>query len=483
MGIKPIPSAVAIVLTLLIWFGIPVPEGVTPEAWHLLALFVGTIAAIIGKAMPIGAVAIVAITAVAFTGVTSEKAAQATNDALSSLNNSLIWMIGIAIILSRGLLKTGLGTRISYILLSKFGKSPLGVAYSLSIADLVIAPVTPSNTARGGAIVHPIMRAVADTFDSRPEDGTEGKIGKYLSLVNYHANIISCMIFVTATAPNPLVVDLVAKAGIADVSLSWSTWFTAMVLPGLVCMFLMPLILFVLYKPELSKTPDAPEMARKKLKEMGPMSRNEKIVLSIFGLLLLLWAGVPEMLLGVKVNATAATFLGLSLMLIAGVLSWDEVLKEKGAWDTIIWFAALVMMATFLNKLGLISWLAESLRGGIQAMGLNWVWGCALLALAYIYSHYMFASGTAHVTAMFGAFYAAGVALGAPPMLYALILAAATDIMMSLTHYASGSSPVIYGSNYVTMGEWWKAGFIMSVFEILVFCTVGVAWWGILGYF
>jgi DASS family divalent anion:Na+ symporter len=248
-------------------------------------------------------------------------------------------------------------------------------------------------------------------------------------------------------------------------------------------MFLMPLILFVLYKPELSKTPDAPEMARKKLKEMGPMSRNEKIVLSIFGLLLLLWAGVPEMLLGVKVNATAATFLGLSLMLIAGVLSWDEVLKEKGAWDTIIWFAALVMMATFLNKLGLISWLAESLRGGIQAMGLNWVWGCASLALAYIYSHYMFASGTAHVTAMFGAFYAAGVALGAPPMLYALILAAATDIMMSLTHYASGSSPVIYGSNYVTMGEWWKAGFIMSVFEILVFCTVGVAWWGILGYF
>ncbi len=83
---------------------------------------------------------------------------------------------------------------------------------------------------------------------------------------------------------------------------------------------------------------------------------------------------------------------------------------------------------------------------------------------------------------MFGAFYGAGLALGAPPMLFALIMASATGIMMSLTHYASGSSPVIYGSNYVSMTEWWKAGFIMSVVEILIFGTIGIIWWKVLGY-
>lgn len=494
MGFKPIPAAIAVVLTLIIWF-IPAPEGVSVNAWHLLALFVGVIAGIIGKAMPIGAMAILAMTLVAILQVTVPeldaqgkpitKAAEiAAKDALSSLNNTLIWMIGVAIMISRGLLKTGLGKRIGYLFLATFGKKTLGVAYSLALCDLLIAPVTPSNTARGGAIVHPIMRAIASTFDSTPEKGTEKKIGRYLALVNYHANIISCLIFVTATAPNPLVVKLVAEATGAQINLTWTTWFVAMVVPGLLAMALMPIILFYLYKPEITHTPDAPELARSQLKEMGKMSPHEKIMLGVFGILLLLWAGVPEIIFGkaYAINATTTTFLGLSLLLITGVLTWDDVLKEKGAWDTIVWFAALVMMANFLNKLGLITWFSSALGESIRSMGLNWIWGCVLLTLAYIYSHYMFASGTAHVTAMLGAFYAAGLALGAPPMLFALILAASTGIMMSLTHYASGSSPVIYGSGYVTMTEWWTAGFIMSVVEMLIFSTVGILWWKALGY-
>ena len=492
MGFKPIPAAVAVVLTLILWF-IPAPEGVAPNAWHLLALFIGVIAGIIGKAMPIGAMAVLAMTIVALLQVTvpemgadgkpiKNPSAQAAKDALSSLNSTLIWMIGIAIMISRGLLKTGLGTRIGYLFLSIFGKKTIGVAYSLALCDLLIAPVTPSNTARGGAIVHPIMKAIAASFDSNPEKGTQNKIGRYLALVNYHANIISCLIFVTATAPNPLAVDLIAKATDSKIHLSWGTWFTAMVVPGLVAMAVMPIILFFLYKPEITSTPDAPEMARTKLKEMGPMSKGEKIMLGVFAVLLLLWAGVPDMLFGVKVDATTTTFLGLSLLLLTGVLTWDDVLKEKGAWDTIVWFAALVMMATFLNKLGLIKWFSDMMGQQIQGIGLSWVVGCALLAVVYIYSHYMFASGTAHVTAMLGAFYAVGLHLGAPPMLFALILAASTGIMMSLTHYASGSSPVIYNSGYTTMGEWWIAGFVMSLVEILIFCTIGLLWWKTLGY-
>ncbi|WP_416190779.1 DASS family sodium-coupled anion symporter [Neisseria sp. CCUG12390] len=492
MGFKPIPAAVAVVLTLLIWFGIPVPDGVSPQAWHLLALFVGIIAGIIGKAMPIGAMAMLAITLVALTGVTvpemvdgepvKNPAGQAMKDALSSLNNSLIWMIGVAIMISRGLLKTGLGARIGYLLISWFGKRTLGVGYSLAFADLFIAPVTPSNTARGGAIVHPIMKSIALSFDSDPEKGTEKKIGKYLALVNYHANIITCCIFITATAPNPLVVELVAKATNSDIHLTWGTWFMAMVVPGMVALLIMPLVLYFLYPPEIKQTPNATSLAKEELQKMGPMKRDEKIMLGIFLLLLLLWAGVPEMLFGVKIDATATTFLGFSLCLLTGVLTWEDALKEKGAWDTIVWFAALVMMANFLNKLGLIGWLSDYLQAGISGMGMGWVGGCALLVAAYVYSHYMFASGTAHVTAMFGAFYGAGLALGAPPMLFALIMAASTGIMMSLTHYASGSSPVIYGSNFVTMQEWWKAGFIMSVLELLIFGTIGILWWKILGY-
>ena len=485
MGFKPIPMAIAVAIGLLIWFAVPVPHGVTPDAWHLLALFVATIAAIIGKAMPIGALSMLAIALVAVTGVTSDNPATAIGDALSSFANPLIWLIGVAIMISRALLKTGLGARIGYNFIALFGRHTLGIGYALAAAELTIAPVTPSNTARGGGIIHPIMRGIAGSFGSDPEQGTQGRIGRYLALVNYHANPITSAMFITATAPNPLIVKLVADATGAQVQLSWGTWALAMLLPGIVALLLMPLVIYLMYPPEIKRTPDAANFARGKLREMGPMSRDEKILLGVFALLLFLWASVLERLIDSSwaVDATTAAFIGLGVLLLTGVLKWEDLLKEKSAWDTVVWFSALVMMATYLNKLGLIAWVSKGIETGIGGLGFeHWFPACSLLLLAYLYAHYMFASTTAHITAMFGAFYAAGLALGAPPFLFALLMAAASNIMMTLTHYATGTSPVTFGSGYATLGEWWKAGFVMSVVLIIVWVLVGAAWWKLLGY-
>lgn len=484
IGFKPVPAAVAVVLALLIWFAVPVPEGVTPEGWHLLAMFVGVVAAIIGKAMPIGAIAMIAITLVALTGVTDDTPAGAIKDALSSFSSSLIWLIGVAVMISRGILKTGLGARIGYLFIAVWGKKTLGIGYSLALSELLLAPVTPSNTARGGGIIHPVMKAIASSYDSDPEKGTQNRMGKYLSLVNYHSNPITSAMFITATAPNPLVVELVAKATGSDIQLSWGTWALAMLLPGLIAMILMPAVLYFIVPPEVKETPNAMQFAKDRLKEQGPMSRGEWIMLGIFGILLVLWAGIPALLLGkaYAVDATTTAFIGLSLLLLSGVLTWDDILKEKSAWDTITWFAALVMMASFLNKLGVVTWFSGLLESGIASTGMGWMGACALLLLAYLYAHYMFASTTAHITAMFGAFYAAGIALGAPPMLFALLMAAASNIMMTLTHYATGTAPIIFGSGYSTLGEWWRVGFIMSVVNLLVFVVIGGIWWKVLGY-
>ena len=483
-GFKPVPASIACAIGLLIWFVIPVPQGVAPQAWHLLALFVATIAGIIGKAMPIGALSILAIALVAVTGVTSDSPATAIADALSSFANPLIWLIGVAIMISRALIKTGLGARIGYGFIAVFGKRTLGIGYALALAELTIAPVTPSNTARGGAIMHPIMRGIAASFDSDPAKGTQDRIGKYLALVNYHANPITSAMFITATAPNPLIVKLVADATGAQIQLSWASWALAMLLPGLVALALMPWVIYLLHPPQIKSTPDAAKLAKRKLAEQGPVNRGEKIMLGVFLLLLVLWAGVPAMLLGPDwdVDPTATAFIGLGLLLLTGVLEWDDVLKEKSAWDTIVWFSALVMMATFLNKLGLIGWFSATLETGIGHLGLGWAGASALLLLAYLYAHYMFASTTAHITAMFAAFYGTGLALGAPALPFALMMAAASNIMMTLTHYATGTSPVIYGSGFTTLGEWWRVGFVMSLVLLLVWLVVGGAWWSVLGY-
>lgn len=482
--IRIAPGLISIFLTVVLWFFVPVPDGVSANAWHLLALFVGTVVAIIGKAMPIGAIAILAITMVALTGVTSDSPSGAIKDALSGFSNSLIWLIGIAIVISRGLAKTGLGNRIGYYFISLFGKKTIGIGYALALSELVIAPVTPSNTARGGGIIHPIMKSIATSFGSLPEEGTSRKIGHYLALVNYHINPITSAMFITATAPNPLIVKLISDATGASISITWGTWALAALLPGLVCIVLVPLVVYAIYPPEIKSTPDARDYAKSKLTEMGPMSYGEKVMVAVFALLLILWAGIPAMLFGAEyaVDTTAVAFLGLSVLLVTGVLSWDDVLKEKSAWDTVVWFSALVMMATFLNKLGLVRWFSTLVESNIEHLGFDWAISVVILVAIYFYVHYFFASTTAHITAMFAAFYAAGLALGAPPLYLGLLLAGASSLMMSLTHYATGTSPIIFGSGYVSMEDWWIMGFIMSLVNLSVWGIVGGLWWKVLGY-
>lgn len=480
-----VPALIATAV-LFVLLALPCPAGLDPKAWALVAIFLTTIVAIILKVMPIGVMALMAIVIVALSQVTSNSSKGAMTDALSSFASPLIWLIVVAVLISRGLKKTGLGSRIGLIFIAMLGKRTIGIGYGLTVCELVLAPFTPSNTARGGGIVHPIMKSIANAFDSDPAKGTEGKVGTYLALVNYHANPITSAMFLTATAPNPLVVDFVAKASHQSFHLSWTTWALCMLLPGLVCLLLMPLVIYLLSPPQLKATPDAVQYARGELDRMGPLAPKEKVMLGTFGLLLVLWANVPAMIFGPAwtLDPTVVAFLGLFVLIITGTLDWDDVLSEKSAWDTLIWFGALVMLAEQLNKLGVIGWAALAMKDAIVASGMGWLPVATVLLLAFVFSHYLFASTTAHISAMLFAFLSVGAQLLPPPYLvpFLLLMTAGSAIMMTLTHYATGTSPIIFGSGYVTMGNWWRVGFVMCVLELLVFAVVGGAWWKLLGY-
>ena len=475
-------------ITTLVLVGmllIPVPADLTPKAWHLVAIFITTIVAIILKVMPIGVMALMAIVIVSLSQVTSDTSKGAIADALGSFSSPLIWLIVVAILISRGLKKTGLGNRIGLMFIALLGKRTIGIGYGLTICELVLAPFTPSNTARGGGIVHPVMKSIANAFDSDPAKGTQGKVGTYLALVNYHANPITSAMFLTATAPNPLVVNYVAKATNQAFHLSWGTWALCMLLPGLLCLLLMPLVIYLLSPPEVKATPDAVAYARSEMARMGPLSGSERVMLGTFGLMLLLWANVPAMLLGpaYTLDPTVVAFLGLFALIITGTIDWDDVLSEKSAWDTLVWFGALVMLAEQLNKVGVTAWFSLGMKNAIVASGLGWLPVASILVLAFVFSHYLFASTTAHISAMMLAFLTVGVQLIPPDYVvpFMLMMTAGSAIMMTLTHYATGTSPIIFGSGYVTMGNWWRVGFVMCVFELLVFAVVGSTWWKLLG--
>ncbi len=457
---------IPILIGTIIWF-LPPPAGVELAAWHLLAIFVATIVGIIAKPLPMGAVAIIGIMMTAVTGTLS------TGDALSGFGNTTIWLIVIAFFISRGFIKTGLGARVAYLFMTILGKKTLGLSYGLIASDLVLAPAIPSNTARAGGVVFPILISTTKAYGSNVEDGTQRKMGAFLTLAAFQGTIITSAMFLTAMAANPLAAQLASDQGI---DISWGTWAIAALVPGIISLLIIPLLIYKIYPPEIKETPAAAQIARDKLAEMGKMKTSEWIMLATFFLLLILWIFGPNSL---DMDATTAALLGLAVLLLSTVLSWNDVLNERGAWDTLVWFAALVMMATQLNKLGLIPWFSDTMGGLVS--GFPWVPAFLLLALVYFYSHYFFASNTAHVSAMYGSFLAVALVVGTPPLLAALVLAFFSNLFSSMTHYGTGPAPVLYGSGYVAMGDWWRIGALISVVNIVIWLGIGGLWWKVLG--
>lgn len=430
---------------------------------HLFAIFVTTIVGIILKPLPMGAVAMVGIAITAATRTLS------IADSISGFSDVVIWLIVLAFFISRGFIKTGLGARIAYKFMAILGRRSIGLSYGLAATDLVLSPAIPSNTARAGGIIMPVMTSLARAYGSNPGDGTARKIGSFLTLTSYQVDCITSAMFLTAMAANPLAQKL---AGDMKVTITWGGWALAALVPGLVSLLVVPLIIYKLHRPEITETPEAVEIAKKNLAALGPVKRQEWMMLGVFALLLILWIFAKQ--LG-DLNATTAALIGLSVLLISGVLTWNDVKTETGAWDTLVWFAALVMMASFLNKLGMIPWFSKSM--GEMVRGQGWIAAFLILALAYFYSHYFFASNTAHVASMYAAFLAVCIAAGAPPILAALVLAFFSNLFAGMTHYGTGPAPVLFGTGYVEVGTWWRMGLLISVVNIIIWVGLGGLWW------
>jgi divalent anion:Na+ symporter, DASS family len=447
-----------------IWFA---PRaGFDARAWGLLSLFVATIAALITRPMPSGAVVLAAVTLATVLGLLT------IQDALSGFANGAVWLIVSAFLFARGFVQTRLGERVAYAVIARFGESPLRLGYSILFADLVMAPLTPSNTARAGGVLFPITLSVARGFGSEPGP-TASRIGAFLMKTLYHGDLVVSAMFLTAMAANPLVAEMARQASGTDVT--WTAWALAASVPGAIGLILVPLAISRLCPPTLTDTRRAQVLASDRLHAMGPMTRAERMMLVAFSLVFVLWLSTPWHGLA----TTTVALLGLTMLLLTRVLAWNDVLDEKGAWDALIWFGGLVMLAGQMEKAGLMQAFARSTAELVG--GWPWWWALAALLLVYMYSHYAFASLTAHVTAFFPAFFAAAIGLGAPPLLAALSLGFFSNINAAMTHYGTGPAPIIFGAGYLTQGQWWRVGFLMSLLHVVIWLPIGLLWWKAIG--
>ena len=465
-----IPSRVArwaIVLLVagVIWW-YPVPEGVDPRGWQLLAIFAGTVTGMLLQPLPVGALVLLALTAAVLTRSIT------VQFALSGFGTPVMWLITAAFLIARAVVHTGLGRRIALLFVSWFGSSSLKLGYALAAADVAVAPVIPSDTARVGGVIFPITRSLAESYDSFPGESAK-KLGAYLMQCAYHVGCTTSAMFLTSMAANIVSADLATKH--AGVKITWLGWALASSVPALVSVLVLPVLIYWLDPPELKKTPEAQQLAKEHLRSMGPASRNEKGLLILLTMMVLGWAAQPWH----GIHPVIVAFAGLGLMVLSNVMEWDELLLERRAWDVLIWLGTLIMMADGLNTMGVIKAFTAEIGRDLQ--GLAWMPALIVLVLGYTYIHYVFASMTAQITALYAAFLLLALGAGAPPMVASLVLAFFSCLNASLTHYGTAPGPIFFGAGYVTQTTWWRVGFFVVLFQLFAWLGVGLLWWKVLG--
>lgn len=451
---------------LLVRLAVPVPAGLDERSWSLLIVFLAALTGLVAQPAPMGVLFLTALAIAVISGVLTPA------QALAGYSNNILWLIVIAFMFARAFVKTGLGRRIALSIIRRIGTSSLRLGYSLSLTDLVLAPVTASNTARTGAIVFPIAVALAKEFESNPGP-TAGRIGSYLLFTSYQVNLVTSALFLTAMASNPLAAELARQ--IAGVQITWIGWLAAAALPGAIAFVAIPYVIYKMYPPEIQRTPQARQYAIAELEKLGPAGLREKVLTAVFIGLAVAWGTQP--LHGI--DTVVAGLAGLCILLLSEVLDWSDVVKETAAWDTFVWWGAMMSLAMALNQSQATTWFA-SLAGGSLA---GWPAIPALVALvvAYTYVHYVFAGQTAHVVALYAPFLAAAVAAGAPPLLAALQLGFFSNLNSTLTHYSDGAAPIYYGSGYIEQRTWWRIGFYLAVFHLVLWLGVGLPWCRALG--
>lgn len=447
---------------------IPPPADVPREAWTLLAIFIATIVGSIVQPLTGSAMVLSGVVAAAlFQAVPIERA-------LSGYADKFVWLVLAAFFISRAMIKTGLGNRIALIFVRLIGRKTIGLGYSLVFTDFILASFIPSTGARSGGIILPIARSVTETYDSRSDDGTAGRIGTFLMTMLYQCEVILCATFLTGQASNLIIRRLALDQ--AGIDLNYSIWFVSAIVPSLVCLVLIPQMIYRLFPPEVKETPNAVSFARTELEKLGTLTKPEKILLAVFIAVVALWISA----FWHGIDSTVIAMVGISVLLITGVLEWRDLINETNAWDVFIWYGGLVMMAAELSKTNITTIFATGVASVIG--GWSWPIGLAVLALVFFYAHYAFASITAHVMAMFVPFLAVTLALGAPAGLTVLLLTYFANLSAGLTHYGTTPAPVYFGLGYVTQRRWWTAGLIASVINILVWSIVGTLWWKFIGW-
>lgn len=446
---------------------VPGPSSLAVSSWLYFALFAAVIVAVILEPIPASAAGLIGVTLATSTGLVSTDPRESISWALQGFSNNTVWLIFGAFMLSMGYEKTGLGRRIALHLVRRLGKRTLGLGYAAVLADLALAPGTPSNTARSGGTIFPILSNIPRLFGSEPGP-TARLIGSYLMWTAFSATAITSALFLTALAPNLLAVSLVRQT--TGLEIDWTQWLIGIAPVAFPLLIALPLLIYYLHPPTIKKSPEAPRWARSELEKMGSIRRQEVFMGALVFLALAMWILARHIL-----SPTTVVLVVLCLMVLLKVVEWEDVVSNKSAWNVLVWFATLVTLADGLNQVGFNQWLARKVAEGLSGFSPYTV--MTGMVVFFFLVHYGFASLTAHTASLLPVMLAIGALVPGMPLLpFSLLLCYSLGLMGVITPYATGPAPLYYSSGFVGRADFWRLGLLVGLIYLGTLVLIGAPW-------
>ncbi|WP_342711084.1 DASS family sodium-coupled anion symporter [Bradyrhizobium sp. B124] len=471
---------------LLVWlviYLVPVPSGLNANQWHYFAVFAAVITGLILESMPVGAVGLIGLTVAGVGGYVEPDPNKSLRWMLAGFSESTVWLIVGAFVFSIGYRKSGLGRRLALLLVRGLGRRTIGLGYAVAFSDLVLAPATPSNTARSGGTIYPIVSNIPRIYGSEPGP-TAGKIGTFVMWTAFATTAVTSSLFLTALAPNAAALSIAKK--LVNIEVGWSQWFIGFAPLGILLLLLVPLLSYVICRPEIKESPEIVIWSEGELAKMGPPSRHEWIMAVLVLLAMFLWIcgsnpNISVPLLGSNfINATTVVFVVISLMLLTGVIAFEDIVAEKSAWEVFFYFTSLLTLSSGLNEIGFIKWVAEGYAKPLS--GTSPLVGMILLVTFFFWIHYFFSSITSHTAAVLPVVLAVGSSIpGLSVQTLMLLCVYSLGLMGVISPYATGPAPMYYGSGYIGKGDFWKFGLIFGVIYFAGLLLIVLPWLQMIG--
>ena len=321
---------------------VPVPAGLNANQWHYFAIFAAVIAGLILESMPVGAVGLIGLTVAGVSGYVEHDPNKSLRWMLGGFSESTVWLIVGAFVFSIGYRKSGLGRRLALMLVRGLGRRTSGLGYAVALSDLVLAPATPSNTARCGGTIYPIVSNIPRIYGSEP--GPDRRQDRHLCDVDGVCDDGGDELAVPDRAGAERARRSRIAKKIVNVEVGWSQWFIGFAPLGIPLLMLVPLLSYFVCRPEVKESPEIVEWSAGELAAMGPVSRNEWIMAVLVLLAMFFWIcgsnpTISLPLLGSNfINPTMVVFVVISLMLLTGVIDFDDIVARKERVGSVLLF-------------------------------------------------------------------------------------------------------------------------------------------------